>query len=153
MSGPGRPSSYTEALADEVVRDISEGVTLSDICRRDHMPNRSTVYAWMRENEEFSQRIARARDLGFDAIAEEVLTIVDDDSRDWEAIRDDDGTITGVKVDGEHVQRSKLRAEYRLKLLAKWDPKRYGDKVDLNHGGEVGLVVNIKRYTPDPDGD
>lgn len=29
----------------------------------------------------------------------------------------------------------------------------FKDKVDLNHGGEVGLVVNIKRYTPESDGD
>ena len=47
----------------------------------------------------------------------------------------------------------KLQIETRLKLLAKWDPKRYGDKVDLNHGGEVGLQVVVKRYTPEPDGD
>lgn len=147
----GRPSKYTPDLADEIVRDLSEGVTLSDICRRDHMPNRSTVYAWMREDDAFSQRFARAREIGFDRIAEQALEIVDDDSRDWEPITNEAGQVVGIKVDGEHVQRSKLRAEMRLKLLAKWDPKRYGDRVDLNHGGDLTLNVTVKRFSPEPE--
>lgn len=153
MSTPskGRPSKYTPELADEIVRDIAEGVTLSDICRRDHMPDRSTVYDWMRGNDAFSQRFARAREVGFDRIAEEALEIVDDDSRDWEPITNEAGQVVGIKVDGEHVQRSKLRAEMRLKLLAKWDPKRYGDRVDLNHGGDLQLNVTVKRFSPEPE--
>lgn len=57
----------------------------------------------------------------------------------------------------EHVQRSKLRIETRLKLLAKWNPKKWGEKVDLNHGGQAdnpiktlvenlaGNVVGVKK--------
>lgn len=39
-------------------------------------------------------------------------------------------------IDTEHIQRSKLRVETRLKLLAKWNPKRYGDRIDVTSGGE-----------------
>ena len=44
-----------------------------------------------------------------------------------------DGVIA-PSLNAEHIQRSKLRVETRLKLLAKWDPKRYGERqqVDVN---------------------
>jgi hypothetical protein len=34
------------------------------------------------------------------------------------------------KIDPGWVAHQKLRAEHRLKLLAKWNPKKYGDKLD-----------------------
>ena len=34
--------------------------------------------------------------------------------------------------DREVTSRSKLRVETRLKLLAKWNPKKYGEKVALD---------------------
>ena len=142
----GRPSAYTEALADEIVADISKGVTLADICRRDHMPDRSTVYAWKRNDDAFSQRIERAREEGFDAIAEDCFAIAEAGSNDYVVKKRPDGSEYDA-FDSEHVQRSKLRIETRLKLLAKWDPKRYGDKIDLNHGGS--LTVEIQRFSED----
>ena len=46
-------------------------------------------------------------------------------------------TEFGPRVNAEHIQRSKLRIETRLKLLAKWNPKKYGDKLALE--GEIGI--------------
>jgi hypothetical protein len=73
--------------------------------------------------------------MGFDAIAEEALEIADDGSNDWMERRRKDGSTEEV-VNSEHVQRSKLRIETRLKLLAKWSPKRYGDKQTHSIGGD-----------------
>lgn len=111
---------------------------------------------WKAAHPEFSADFGRAREDGFDALAEETLQIADDDSRDWEPVRTD-GVITGIKVDGEHVQRSKLRIETRLKLLAKWDPRRYGDKVALVGGGPGDSpirhegVVDVRFFRPGDD--
>lgn len=67
---------------------------------------------------------ARARDAGFDAIAVECLDIADNTAND--TIKDDeDGT---PRPNSEWITRSRLRVDTRLKLLAKWDPKRYGDR-------------------------
>ena len=74
--------------------------------------------------------IAHAREAGFDAIAEECLEIADETAFDT-VINDN-----GYRANTEWISRSKLRVETRLKLLAKWDPKRYGEKVDVNHGGQ-----------------
>jgi hypothetical protein len=41
------------------------------------MPHWTTVYDWIRADEDFSLRIAHARELGYDAIAEEALQIAD----------------------------------------------------------------------------
>ena len=34
----------------------------------------------------------------------------------------------------------------RLKLLAKWNPKKYGDRVDLGHEG--GITLNVVTNVP-----
>lgn len=60
-----------------------------------------------------------------------------------------DGQPVGWMLNGDHVQRSKLRIETRLKLLAKWNPKKWGDKLDLNHAGKDGgpleFLVKVDR--------
>jgi hypothetical protein len=109
---------------------------MSAICREADMPSRTTVFEWM-SNQSFSERIARARELGADAIAEEALSIADDGSFDTVE------TDRGPKMDSEWVARSKLRVETRLKLLAKWSPKKYGEKLDIEHTGAVKVRVVI----------
>jgi hypothetical protein len=68
--------------------------------------------------------IARAREEGFDAIAREALEIADDGRRDYVPLENG-----GLAVDHDHIARSRLRVDTRLKLLAKWDPKRYGERI------------------------
>jgi len=134
---PGRPSSFTQEIADEIVERLSEGEPLRQICRDDRMPSWQTVYRWKADDEAFSRRIAGAREAGFDAIAEECLEIADETAFD---------TVCGKEGDrpnSEWITRSKLRVETRLKLLSKWAPKKYGDRMDLNHGGQDGNPVNM----------
>lgn len=147
-AGPGRPSKYSESIADEICRDLAQGITLSEICRREHMPDRTTVYDWQHADEDFSQRVARARNIGYDAIADECLDIADDGTQD---------TIEGKfgpMPDKEWILRSKLRVDTRLQLLKKWDPKRYGDKVDVTTSGDklpasIPLVLSDGRTYDD----
>ena len=63
-------------------------------------------------------------------MAADCLNIADDNSRDKRIL--EDGREV---VDSDVVQRAKLRIETRLKLLACWDPKRYGNKIDHTTGG------------------
>lgn len=136
----GRPSAYTQELSDEIIRDLSLGVTLADICRRDHMPDRTTVYDWLKVRDEFSQRYARARDEGFDAIAEQCLAIADDSSLDTKIVGEDEREVCNT----EFVQRSKLRIWTRLELLKRWDPKRYGDLIRQEHTGPNGGPIETR---------
>lgn len=133
MARPPKP--IPQDKADEIIEWISSGKTLRDYCRQEGNPHWNTVYDWLDKDEEFSVRFARARERGFDAIAQEALDIVDT----FPLSSGDDG-----KLDSAHVSWLKNRFESRLKLLSKWDPKRYGDKLDLtSKGQQVGLAITI----------
>jgi len=137
----GRHSSYTTELADEIVDRLSEGEPLRRICRDEHMPSWRTFYDWVEARPDFAARITRARELGEDSIAQECFDIADNAANDW-MIRNGMDDEPSWSVNGEHIQRSKLRIETRLKLLAKWNPKKWGEKVTQTvEGGEKPLQV------------
>jgi hypothetical protein len=135
----GRPSEFTPAIAEEICERIGRGEPLTVICRDEHMPHRTTVAGWCRKHSDFGESFASARELGSDWIAAECLKIAD---MPLEGIR------TKMGKDGEEITREdmlghrKLQIETRLKRLAKWDPKRYGEKLDVNacHSGEIKLL-------------
>jgi hypothetical protein len=122
----GRPSKYAIELCDEIVTRIADGEPLRQICRDEHMPQWGAVYRWEQEHQEFKERIAHARILGEEAISQECMYIADELP---------ERTAMGG-VDSGDIQHKKLRIETRLKLLAKWNPRKWGDKVDVNHGGQ-----------------
>jgi len=132
----GRPSKYSQAIAEEMVQRLSEGEPLRQICRDAHMPDWRTVYDWMYRNEELSAAIAHARELGQDAIAEDILREIQDEP---ERILSEGGG----RIDSGYVQLIKARADIKLKLLAKWNPKRYGDRVALAGDAENPLKVDV----------
>jgi hypothetical protein len=115
----GRPSLRTPEIIEEIIERISAGEPMAWICRDTHMPAVRTVTAWMDSDADLSAAIARARELGGDAIATDALEIAD-------------------KTDEDPASR-RVRVETRLKLLAKWHPKRYGDRVALT--GEDGGAI------------
>lgn len=142
----GAVSTFSQEVADKICERIAEGETLSEICRAEGMPARRTVYDWLKENEDFAKAMDIARDLGADAIAEEALSIADTTEEGVQIEIGDDGGTKEKR--GDMLGHRKLRVETRLKLLAKWHPKKYGDRVDLNHGGQSGNpLVMIKDLT------
>lgn len=141
----GRPSKFTEALAKEICERLSKAEPLTVICADDHMPHDNTVRDWMKARPEFSGAIACAREAGWDKLAKECLEIADATEHD---------TVTGERgqelANTEWISRSKLRVETRLKLLAKWDPKRYGEKQQVEHSGSMTLEQLVKASMAPP---
>lgn len=70
-------------------------------------------------------------------MAEEILDIADDATNDWMADNYDEGKTPGYELNGENIQRSKLRVDTRKWLMAKMKPKRYGDKLDVTTDGKA----------------
>jgi hypothetical protein len=136
----GRPSTYNPDIARQMCEQLSEGIPLREICRQEGFPMWRTVYLWMAKDPDLNTAIARARDVGYDAMAEECLDIADNAGNDWMERLDPEGVPVGWQVNGDSIQRSKLRIETRLKLLAKFNPKRYGDKI-VHAGDDVNPVV------------
>jgi hypothetical protein len=131
-----------QPLVDEICKRLSEGEPLAQICRDMHMPGVTTVWEWAKADKSISESIAYARELGFDVIAQDCLDIADDGTNDYAERTGKDGKDY-IAFDAEHVQRSKLRVETRLKLLAKWDPKRSGDKQQIEHSGTINTATAI----------
>ncbi len=94
------------------------------------------------DHKGFSTQYARARDIGLDVMADEILEISDDGSNDWMERLDKDGEATGLQLNREHVQRSRLRVDTRKWILGKLAPKRYGDK--LQHTGDGGGPIRVR---------
>lgn len=117
-------------LVPTICKRLATGEPLAVICRDLSLPIR-TVHEWRETDTAIKAQFDEARDLGYDAIAHGILEIADDGRNDWMERLDKDGALVGWMLNGEAVSRSKLRIEARLKLLAKWDPRRYGDKVQL----------------------
>lgn len=134
----GRPTSYTPEIAALICSRLGEGESLRSICAGEEFPHEATVRGWVIEDREgFSTQYARARELQAHSIADELLEIADDGSNDWMERTGKAGESIGWELNGEHVQRSKLRSDTRKWLLSKMLPKVYGDKLDLNHSGKI----------------
>ncbi len=136
----GRPpgiSAYPnkDTIKTKLVAWIADGKTLREFCRLEGMPHNTVIYDWEAEDADFAQRIVRARDIGADSIAEECLEIIDKQPLE---VFDEAGN---KRYDPGSISWSKNRAEQRLKLLSKWNPRKYGDKTVIAGDDEAPLVV------------
>ena len=133
----GRPSSFTQAVADEIVERVSHGEPLAQVLRSPGMPGLTTWYDWCKARSDLSERIARAREAGYDMIAVEALRIADTPVEGVRRKVSEDGVeLTHEDMLGHR----RLQVETRLKLLAKWDPKRYGDKVAIGGADDLPAI-------------
>jgi len=140
----GRPCSFTTEIGDTICKRIAAGESLRGICRDEDMPAASTVFGWLAGSNEalrpFMEQYARAREIQADALVDETLEISDDASNDW-MIREGKDQEPGYALNGEHVQRSRLRVDTRKWFASKVYPKKYGDKVAIGGDPESGPVV------------
>jgi hypothetical protein len=117
-------------IRERIIAGISEGIPLAVICREDGMPSDDTVRNWADEDERFARDIARARECGFDQIAHRLRS-----------------TSRGRGESTGDVVRDKLIIDTDLKLLAKWDPKRYGDRPEImiqNNNSNAGGMIELR---------
>lgn len=99
---------------------LASGNSLRAICRNNDWAQ-STVRDWLRGDEDAAAHSARARDLGYDALADECLEIADEPSTDPVEAAD-----------------KRIRIDTRIRLLGKWS-QRYSDKTSHEHSGSVSL--------------
>jgi hypothetical protein len=108
----GRPSLYSPELALRIFAQIADGKTLNAICADEGMPAASTVRSWIADDiDGIAALSARAYKIGRAAIAEDCIAIADD-------------------PDGD-APTKKVRIDTRLRLLGKWAPNEYGDRMTL----------------------
>lgn len=111
----GRPSEFTQEIADEICRRIANGESLRRICQDDFLPSEKTVYRWREADADFDSRCARAREAQADLKFDQMWDIAD-------AATPENVHVAKLKVGTLQWQASKLA------------PKKYGEKqqVDVN---------------------
>jgi hypothetical protein len=109
----GREPYFAQDVANAVCDKLMLGKSLRSICAEEGMPSQPTVFKWIRENEQFAEQYARARDTQADTLADQITDIADDAS--------DDPNSRRVRIDA------------RKWIAAKLKPKKYGDRA-----GEAG---------------
>jgi len=125
-------------LCEQIIDWIGKGETLREFCRVPEHPAYTKVYAWLDEDATFRERFMRARAVGYDCIAEDCMRIADTPMV---------GEIVTDSEEGRTVRREdmlghrKLQVETRLKLLAKFNPKKYGDRVALAGDDDAPIKI------------
>jgi hypothetical protein len=112
------------------------------------MPAEKTIYNWLQAHSEFLQQYARAREAQADHLVEEIIEIADDGTNDWMERRSEaekgKGVDSGWVLNGEHVQRSRLRVDARKWFASKVYPKKYGDRIETTvNGGDKPMKVEV----------
>lgn len=95
----------------------------------------ATFKRWQRESETIASLVAHAREDMLEAMVEEIVEISDQRNGDVYIDYDKDGNPV-AKIDGDAIQRAKLRVYAREKAAAMMLPYRYGQKLDVTSGGE-----------------
>lgn len=141
-----RPTNYSIELVEEFCRRLSTSERgAAKICREDaDMPSISTLYKWLNEpdKQSFVDMYARAKEEQADFMAERILDIADDSTGDTTV------TENGIVENREFVNRSRLRVDARKWLLAKLQPRKYGDKLDVTSDGKA---INQSVIVPTTD--
>lgn len=135
-------SKYSDEIATKICEQLSTSSKgLAKICEGLGVSTVS-VFRWIEDNEDFRNRYARAREAQADFLADEIIQIADDGSRDTKTIFDKAGNPIEVE-DTEWTKRSQLRVDARKWTASKLKPKKYGDKIQTEHSG----AIDIKQVT------
>jgi hypothetical protein len=132
--------NMTDELFDEICERMVNGESVRSICKDDHMPAISTLMKILRTNPDRTSQYALAMQMRADAMFEETLNIADDGSNDYMLKNADDPT--SFALNGEHVQRSKLRVDTRKWAMGRMNPKKYGEKTFI--GGVEDAPIKVQ---------
>lgn len=104
--------------------------------------NRRAFYGLLAKDADAREQYARAKADCLECMADEIIEIADESRRGVKTTTKADGTTE--TVEGDMVERTRLQIDSRKWLLSKLAPKKYGDKVDVQHAGTVDLSLTVK---------
>jgi hypothetical protein len=130
----------TPENAERICERLARGRTLRQIARELRIESASSITDWVRGDSEFAAQYARARDAGYERMADEIIEISDADC-----------TFEG-RPDNALVQQARLRSDNRKWFLSKVLPKRFGDKVTQEITGDPNapLLTRIELVAVQP---
>lgn len=118
-----------------ILSEIEEGNSLRSVLSKKDMPSRYTFFEWLKDDDGKANQYARACEVRADGIFEDILEIADNSSND--TIYTDKGEIPN----SEWIARSRLKVDARKWMLGKMNPKKYGEKIQQEHSGDVTQTI------------
>lgn len=138
MARPKMEMQTKEQGFEIVCQMIEKGLSLNTILNSPDKPiSRTVFYELLNLDAKFNERYARAREIFADSVFEEILDIADNSNADLELV---DGKIV---INGEAVQRSRLKIDARKWMLSKLNPKKYGDKLEVDGKFSGNIVLQV----------
>ena len=136
-----RKTIKSAALCERILDAIAEGKSLRESCDKENLAPGNWIN-WINSDKQLLEQYTHAREVRAELLFDEMLDIADETSSD--TIIDDNGN---EKANSEWIARSRLRVDTRKWALSKMLPKKYGDKLEVDNKGEVGLTVSIINYS------
>lgn len=125
----------TDETFKAICDDIATTTTSIEVLSRQHGVNPSTFYRRLQASDESYEYYARAKRFQMEIMAEEILLISDDSSKDKKTITTRSGEK--VVVDHENIQRSKLMVDTRKFLMSQLAPMVFGSRQNVNVTSEI----------------
>jgi len=140
----GRPSIYSDELANDICTRLGLGESLRKICLDEDMPSLRSVMYWLTTKPDFLQQYTRAREIQAETQFDELIDIVDQPP-ELSHITDKNGELVEVKFDSSYVQWMKLRVDTRKWTAARMAPKKYGEQKQPEQTQDLTVIdVNLR---------
>ena len=132
----GRPTEKVDPVeSSRICEWIAHGKTLREYCRQKGNVQWRTIYKWLDKDEEFRAAFARARDTGCEILFEECLELIDTPPTMC-------GSDGNERIDPAFINWQKNRVETRFKMLSKFNPKRFGEKLGVEGEANINLTIS-----------
>ena len=136
-------AEFSQELFDTICERIADGESLRSICRDDAMPALSTAFKWLDEKPGLSDQYARACEVRQAHLFDEIIDIADTPVVGEKRKTTKDGVEI---VEGDMIEHRRLQIEARKWALGRMNPKKYGDKVEMDHKSSDGSMTPITGF-------
>lgn len=136
----GRPSDFTQEIADKVCAGVAQGISLRTLCKNEDLPSIQTIFSWFRLHKDFLEQYERAKEqsaVADDETLQELNDLVIEESK-----KEDFKRANAV------VAAYKLKADNLKWAMSKKQPKKYGDKLDHTTNGKdlpIAILSHVQR--------
>lgn len=130
------PTKYTQDLATKICAELAQGKSIRTVCAMDGMPSVATIFNWIHTNPTFLEQYTRAKEESADALVDEMQHLSDT-----------------VEPDKNAVAKARLQVETRKWIASKLKPKKYGDKLDVESGGQPLTFIVTRGGNSEPKQD
>ncbi len=137
-------ASEREILFKKVINRLQKGKPLGQVLDIEGMPSRTAFYSWCDEDPLLAERYTRAKEIAASALFDRMIQIAETPLMSQSVEMGSIGkTKTSKVVTSDNIARSRLLVDAIKWRLAKEQPTKYGDKIDVTSAGEALAVPAI----------